>query len=267
VLAVRRAAIEREDPVLDAGGYVALALLFVELVLILFFVRKKILKAAFITVSFPIVFLAVYFWNGSRVTEITIPGVGTIKTAVDLATQYVQDIKNIKTEVEHQQQVIDVVALAAHATDRVITELGEKNTKAADQLRQVTEQLEQAKQLTHELQQQQEYSNVARYDAFGLLGLAGLGLREKSPLNTIFGTYVHNDPKEFRFDCTPEAVNAYTDAIKLESKFPFPYYYRGMCNQLNNIEGWQHDLDTARAIFAITTRRLIPLSQVGQYVV
>jgi hypothetical protein len=199
-------------------------------------------------------FLAVYFWNGSRVTEITIPGVGTIKTAVDLATQYVQDIKNIKTEVEHQQQVIDVVALAAHATDRVITELDEKNTKAADQLRQVTEQLEQAKQLTYELQQQQEYSNVARYDAFGLLGLAGLGLREKSPLNTIFGTYVHNDPKEFRFDCTPEAVNAYTDAIKLESKFPFPYYYRGMCNQLNNIEGWQHDLDTARAIFAITTR-------------
>jgi hypothetical protein len=141
-----------------------------------------------------------------------------------------------------------------HATDRVITELDEKNTKAADQLRQVTEQLEQAKQLTHELQQQQEYSNVARYDAFGLIVLAGLGLREKSPLNTIFGTYVHNDPKEFRFDCTPEAVNAYTDAIKLESKFPFPYYYRGMCNQLNNIEGWQHDLDTARAIFAITTR-------------
>lgn len=105
-----------------------------------------------------------------------------------------------------------------------------------------------------ELQTRQEYSNVARYDAFGLLGLAGSGLKETSPLNDIFGRYVHNDPKEFRFDCTPEAVNAYTAAIKLESKFPFAYYYRGTCNMLNNAEGWQRDFDTARKILAITTQ-------------
>jgi hypothetical protein len=105
-----------------------------------------------------------------------------------------------------------------------------------------------------QLQTRQEYSNVARYDALGLLGLAGVGLTEKSPLNDIFGRYVHNDPKEFRFDCTPDAVNAYTAAIKLESKLPFPYYYRGACNMLNNVEGWQHDFDTAREILAITTQ-------------
>jgi len=105
-----------------------------------------------------------------------------------------------------------------------------------------------------ELQTRQEYSNVARYDAFGLLGLAGSGLKETSPLNDIFGRYVQNDPKEFRFDCTAEAVNAYTAAIKLESKFPFAYYYRGTCNMLNNVEGWQHDFDTARKICEITTQ-------------
>ena len=105
-----------------------------------------------------------------------------------------------------------------------------------------------------QLQTRQEYSNVARYDVFGLLGLAGVGLTEKSPLNDILGRYVHNDAKEFRFDCTPDAVNAYSAAIKLESKLPFPYYYRGTCNMLNNVEGWEHDLHTAREILAITTQ-------------
>jgi hypothetical protein len=128
-------------------------------------------------------------------------------------------------------------------------ELKDENLKLSAKIRQ--------------LQTRQEYSNVARYDVFGLLGLAGVGLTEnppfglteKSPLNDIFGRYVHNDPKEFHFDCTPDAVNAYTATIKSESKLPFPYYYRGVCSMLNNVEGWQHDLDTAREILAITTQK------------
>jgi hypothetical protein len=119
------------------------------------------------------------------------------------------------------------------------------------------------------LRQQEEYSNVARYDAFGLLGLVDPGLKEtpvfslkeNSPLNEIFGKYVHNEQIEFRFECTPEAVEAYTGAIKLEPKFPFPYYYRGTCNRLNNSDGWQHDLETARTILTITTH--IPIHHVN----
>jgi hypothetical protein len=48
--------------------------------------------------------MAALFWNGSRVTEITIARLGTIKTAANIATQYVEDIKNIKADAEHQKK-------------------------------------------------------------------------------------------------------------------------------------------------------------------
>jgi hypothetical protein len=81
--------------VLDTGGYVALALVVVEVMLIIFFVRGKTSKGTFVAASVPMVFLAGFFWMGGRVTEMTIAGIGTIKTAVNLATQYIEDIKHI----------------------------------------------------------------------------------------------------------------------------------------------------------------------------
>jgi hypothetical protein len=47
-----------------------------------------------------------------RVTEMNIAGLGTIKSAVDIATQYVEDIKHIKADVDNQKQAIDAVATA-----------------------------------------------------------------------------------------------------------------------------------------------------------
>jgi hypothetical protein len=103
------------------------------------------------------------------------------------------------------------------------------------------------------LQRQQEYSNVARYNAFGLLGLANPPLVEHQPLNNILGSYLRGQ-NNLSWDCTPEALNAYTEAIKLESKFPFAYYYRASCEKADNTGDWQLDLDTARTIFGITTQ-------------
>jgi hypothetical protein len=93
---------------MEVGGYVALGLVVIEVMLIGLFVRGKppISKGSFIAASVPIVFLAGFFWMGDRVTEMTIAGVGTIKTAATLANQYVEDIKNIKSDVERQQQQI-----------------------------------------------------------------------------------------------------------------------------------------------------------------
>jgi hypothetical protein len=136
----------------------------------------------------------------------------------------------------------------------VIKELAKKNDKATEQLQQVAEQLAQAKKLTEQLQEKLEYSNVARYSALGLLGLAGAGLKETSPLNEILGSYVHNDPNNFHWDCTPGAMDAYTKAISLEAKFPFSYYYQGACNKANNIGDWQRDIETSRNILLITTQ-------------
>ena len=91
---------------LEAGGYVALALVLVEVILVFLFVRGKTTKTAFVMASFVILFITAFFWMGNRVTEITIASVGTIKTAANLASQYVDDIKNIKADVEHQRREI-----------------------------------------------------------------------------------------------------------------------------------------------------------------
>jgi septal ring factor EnvC (AmiA/AmiB activator) len=104
-----RAGLLRREPqtVLEAGGCVALVLVFVEVVLVVFFVLGKTTKTAFVMASFALLFITAFFWMGNRVTEITIASVGTIKTAADVATQYVEEIKKIKADVEHQKQEIN----------------------------------------------------------------------------------------------------------------------------------------------------------------
>jgi len=159
--------------VLDTGGYVALALVAVEVMLIIFFVRGKTSKGTFVAASVPMVFLAGFFWMGGRVTEMTIAGIGTIKTAVNLATQYIEDIKHIKADVEQQKEAIDAVAKAARTTDHVINELAQKIDQGAAQLPQLTEHVTRAKKLTEELQLKQEYFEVSKLNALGLTGLLG----------------------------------------------------------------------------------------------
>jgi cell division protein FtsB len=93
--------------VLEANGYIAIALIAVLVVLIFSLVRGKTTKGVFTIVSPVVVFTAIFFWMADRVTEMIIPGVGTIKTAATLATQYVEDIKNIKSDIEHQRAQIN----------------------------------------------------------------------------------------------------------------------------------------------------------------
>jgi hypothetical protein len=92
--------------VLEVGGYIAIALIVVEVVLIFSLMRGKTTKGVFAIVSPVIVFAVAFFWMGDRVTEMTIRGVGTIKTAVNIANQYVEDIRKIKVDLEQQQQKI-----------------------------------------------------------------------------------------------------------------------------------------------------------------
>jgi DNA repair exonuclease SbcCD ATPase subunit len=53
-----------------------------------------------------------FFWLGNRVSEITIASVGTIKTAADRATQYVEDIRKIKADVEQEKQEVSASVAA-----------------------------------------------------------------------------------------------------------------------------------------------------------
>jgi hypothetical protein len=110
------------------------------------------------------------------------------------------------------------------------------------------------------LQQNQQYSDVAKYGATGLIGIAGRGLKERTPLNDILVSYIHDtqiDSKNLlyliQWDRT-NALKAYNDAIKLEDKLPFPYVYGAACLKKNNTGHWQRYLNTTRKIFVITTQ-------------
>ena len=239
---------------MGVGGYIALALVLVEVMLIAFLVTQKTNVRLFLAASITVFVFTGFFWIDNRVIKITIHRIGTIQAAADLANRYVQEIRNIKEDVERQRQVVNVVATEAQATDQVINELTKKNIEAADQLQSIKKQLEQAQNLNHKLQQEQEYIFLAKYNVLGLFGLAMPPLVEHSALNNIIGAYIHHEPNgEFHWDCTPEALKAYTESIKAESNFPFAYYYRGSCARKDNTGDWQNDMATARAILNITT--------------
>ena len=50
------------------------------------------------------------------------------------------------------------------------------------------------------------------------------------------------------------AISAYASAITINGKFPFTYYYRGICDRANHEENWKEDLEKARFILEITTK-------------
>jgi len=131
-----------------------------------------------------------FFWLGPEITELTILKVGSFKTNAEQATKYFDEIKTIRSKIEAEEKAIsDAVATFDKEIAAARADTSQLKERMTDQLRQMTEQLEQAQKLTHQLQQQQEYSDVARYGVDGLLNLAGVGLKEHSPLNDILGGY------------------------------------------------------------------------------
>jgi hypothetical protein len=110
------------------------------------------------------------------------------------------------------------------------------------------------------LQQQQEYFDEAKYDALGLTGLAGTGLKETTPINTMIETYVRRAPVDqsqniylLQWNCSNQAMSAYQETINVDVKFPFVYIYKAGCEYLHKSGDWQTDLNKAREILLITT--------------
>jgi len=98
---------------MGVGGYIALALVLVEVMLIAFLVTQKTNVRSFLAASIIVFVFTGFFWIDNRVIKITIHRIGTIQAAADLANRYVQEIRNIKEDVERQREVVNVVATAA----------------------------------------------------------------------------------------------------------------------------------------------------------
>jgi hypothetical protein len=193
--------------VLEAGGYVAVALVIVEVVLVFFFARGKTAKTAFVMASFAIMFLAAFFWTGNRVTEITIASVGTIKTAANLATQYVEDIKNITADAERQKKE------ATAAVEALTKEIDEARAETRRLTKRMADRVltdEQVQQIANKVKAYagQEFQIVTYWD-----------MKEPLPLRTKFihlstgrGGSISSqkaqhlcweEPKAFRYGGTP----------------------------------------------------------------
>lgn len=202
---------------LEYGAYVALGLLVIWVALLFPLARGTLKAVPFGAASMFLALMIPFFWLGPEITELTILKVGSFKTNAQEASKYFEEIKTIRGKIDAEDHAITVaVASFDNEIAKARDETKQLQERMIDQIGQVTQQLAQAKQLTDDLEKKEEYANVARYNAFGLLGLAGAGLKENSPLNNILNAYLHNDPNNFHWDCTPEAMNAYTSAIQLE---------------------------------------------------
>jgi hypothetical protein len=102
-------------------------------------------------------------------------------------------------------------------------------------------------------QQTAEYWEVARLNVSGT-HFTGGDLQEHTQWNDIIGAHIHDRSGKAVWDCDPLALDAYTQLIQLDPKFPFPYFFRASCNHLGNTGEWQKDIEAAQTILRITTQ-------------
>jgi len=113
---------------------------------------NKPYKGWFFAICLVVIFFSIFLIIQDRATEITVKGVGTIKAAVEQATEDVNEIAELKKRVEAQSATIDLVAEKATKAQDLSEEIASKNEIAAKKLDQINSTLELAKNNLIELQ-------------------------------------------------------------------------------------------------------------------
>jgi len=87
-----------------------------------------------------------------RITELSVNGVGTIKTAVEQASSDANVVSELKTRVEGQSATVDLVAKEAAEAKQLVTDLSLKNSKAEEKLSQLDKAINDGNLAVKELQ-------------------------------------------------------------------------------------------------------------------
>ena len=87
-----------------------------------------------------------------RITELSVKGVGTIKTAVEQASADANAISKLKKRVEGQSATVDLVAKEAADAKQLVNALSEKNSKAEEKLSQLDKSINDGNLAVKELQ-------------------------------------------------------------------------------------------------------------------
>lgn len=93
-----------------------------------------------------------------RITELTVEGVGTIKTAVQQVTSDAQTVAELKERVENQSATVDLVAKEASKAKSLSEEVADKNKRAEDKLETLDKAINMANTTLEELEAVTEFT-------------------------------------------------------------------------------------------------------------
>jgi hypothetical protein len=111
---------------------------------LLWVMKRKEAHKSVVTVCFLTVFTGLALILNDRITELTFPGVGTIKAATEQATADAKTIADLKTRVENQSATVDLVATQAASAKALSEQVVEQNKLAAQKLDTLDKAIKQA---------------------------------------------------------------------------------------------------------------------------
>lgn len=98
------------------------------------------------------VFVGAFLVLQERVTELTVKGIGTIKSAAKQASTDANAISDLKSRVEAQSATVNLIAKEASDAKQLVNDLSEKNSKAEEKLSQLDKSISDGNLAVKELQ-------------------------------------------------------------------------------------------------------------------
>lgn len=188
-------------------------------------------------------------------------GVGAWQTRVDESqererTERVAMDREQQAQKERQaisEKIQNLVTLARER-DPDLTEL--------EALRAITSEIRSLRERTSQLHQELEglrrYSKVAKYNALGLTGIAGEGLKENSPIaRALEGAYTEvkkDSGPEYFPRCDEQGLSRFANVAKEFPDYPFSYWALAKCLKPIGSPHWRAYAERAMAILEHTTR-------------
>lgn len=112
------------------------------------------------TLCLTAVFVGIFFILQERVTELTVKGVGTIKSAAKKASADAKAISDLKDRVGAQSATVDLIAKEAADAKQLVGDLFEKNLKAEEKLSQLDKSINDGNLAVKELQLYTEFNTT-----------------------------------------------------------------------------------------------------------
>ena len=117
---------------------------------------------------------------------------------------------------------------------------------------------ERTSQFERELEGLRRHSKVAKYNALGLTGIAGVGLTENSPINqALEGAYVQKETQsgtKLYPRCDALGMSRFENVAREFPNFPFSYWALALCLKKMGNSKWRAFAKRALSIFQYTTQ-------------